>query len=258
MAVRRTRRAREPRLDAAAALQQGKEAAVSAELPPPQRRARGALVLARYTVLLLVLGVVTLAVYRGRTLALDVDVTHAVQGYGAGWYTWLLMHVSDLGFWPGNVVSYAVIIVALVALRLPREAAVTLVATLTASGATTLLKRVVARPRPTPNLVHVAAHLTDPSFPSGHVVQYTVLYGFVFYVVVMTWRSSLPRNAVLAVCALLIVLVGPSRVFLGEHWASDTLAAYLLAAIWLGLTIELYLRFVARPAAGGAALRADG
>jgi undecaprenyl-diphosphatase len=216
------------------------------ELPPEQRRVRRRLVVARYPMLLGGLAVVTFAVYTRRTLALDVAVTRFVQGSHAAWYTWLLLHVSDLGFWPGNVIMVALIVLSLLALRLWQEAAIAVASILLAGGAVSLLKGLVHRPRPTPNLVHVAAHLTDPSFPSGHVVNYTVFYGFLFYVILDTWRRSVPRDLLLGLCLVLVALVGPSRIFLGEHWFSDTLGAYLLGAAWLGTTIELHVLLLAR------------
>jgi len=38
----------------------------------------------------------------------------------------------------------------------------------------------------------------------------------------------------------LIVLIGPSRVFLGAHWASDVVGGYLIGTIWLILLILAY------------------
>jgi undecaprenyl-diphosphatase len=70
----------------------------------------------------------------------------------------------------------------------------------------------------------------DPSFPSGHAAQYTIFLGLLGY---LAWRripTGLPRRIIIAVCVALVVLVGPSRVFLGQHWPSDVVAGYLLGA----------------------------
>jgi undecaprenyl-diphosphatase len=45
------------------------------------------------------------------------------------------------------------------------------------------------------------------------------------------------RTIVIATCAVLIILIGPSRVFLGAHWASDVLGGYLIGTIWLFILI---------------------
>ena len=41
---------------------------------------------------------------------------------------------------------------------------------------------------------------------------------------------------------LLIVLVGPSRIWMGQHWASDVLASYTLGFAYLVVLIEVYSR----------------
>ena len=38
----------------------------------------------------------------------------------------------------------------------------------------------------------------------------------------------------------IIALIGPSRVFLGAHWASDVAGSYIIGAIWLFVLILAY------------------
>jgi membrane-associated phospholipid phosphatase len=50
------------------------------------------------------------------------------------------------------------------------------------------------------------------------------------------WRTTL-----LTTSAAFVVLIGPSRIYLGDHWASDVLGAYLIGGVLLGLAVGFYL-----------------
>ena len=109
------------------------------------------------------------------------------------------------------------------------------------------LKLLIARPRPAPDLVTVFRSLNSQSFPSGHVTFYVCYFGFLFFV---AFALLPPRSAVrrlsLTLLVLPVALVGFSRVYLGAHWPSDTLGAYLLSGFWLGFSLDMYRRWKQR------------
>lgn len=110
-----------------------------------------------------------------------------------------------------------------------------------------LLKTFIARPRPAGELVTVFRELSSQSFPSGHVTFYVCYFGFLFFAAyAILPRGSTARRMALVLLALPVILVGPSRVYLGAHWPSDTLGAYLFAGIWLALSLDLYRRIKTR------------
>ena len=103
------------------------------------------------------------------------------------------------------------------------------------------LKRLFANPRPTADVVDVFHQWNNGSFPSGHLVFYICFFGFIFFVArEQLTRGSMLRRGVLTLTAVLIALVGFSRVFLGEHWVSDLPGSYVLGALWLALSLKLY------------------
>lgn len=231
-------------------------AAPDIDAPPPRVVAgRGGRFLRIY-VAALVLAALAFAVLaalvharEGSLMRLDVRLELAVQGVHWSPYGWLLTHVSDLGYRPLNVIAYAVVFVALCAARRYRAAVLAVGASLLADLVGSALRQLVGRPRPTAELVHVARHIAGYGFPSGHVIQYVTLFGFACYVVLVTWRGGLPRAVVAALLTALVALVGPSRAYLGAHWPSDTLGAYLFAGVWLAATIEVHLALERRRAA---------
>jgi undecaprenyl-diphosphatase len=96
-----------------------------------------------------------------------------------------------------------------------------------------VLKDGVHRARPSPSLVDVLAPLNSPSFPSGHVVQYTMLFGFTLFLLYVLAPRSTFRTIGLVLLVAPIALVGLSRLYLGQHWLSDVLGGYAVAAMLL-------------------------
>ena len=102
----------------------------------------------------------------------------------------------------------------------------------------------------------------EPSFPSGHVFGVTVFLGFWGFMAAyyrLRKRFLLP---LIILFAILILAIGPARIYEQAHWPSDVAAAYLLGALWLLLTIPLFLRarmiYEARKRAGEGAASASG
>ena len=82
------------------------------------------------------------------------------------------------------------------------------------------------------------------AFPSGHATQSATLCVALVVVATLLTRSRALRVAAWVAAFVIIVLVGVSRVYLRDHWASDVLGGWLLASIWVGgLTIALRPRF---------------
>ena len=103
-----------------------------------------------------------------------------------------------------------------------------------------VLKDVIQRPRPSSELLHVPDPASDYSFPSGHTVGTSVLFGVLFLVLPAVVPSRPLRWLLQLGCLLLIVSAGPARVYAGVHWPSDVLAGYLLALLFLIPVVAFY------------------
>jgi undecaprenyl-diphosphatase len=98
-----------------------------------------------------------------------------------------------------------------------------------------LLKGLFERPRP--YFEHPLLIETSYSFPSGHAMESFVVYGMLAYFAVLALRSWKARVAVGCGAALLVVLIGFSRMYLGVHYFSDVLAGYAAGGVWLSASI---------------------
>jgi membrane-associated phospholipid phosphatase len=216
----------------------------------PERQRRGRVFMAVYVTALVIVtaafvGLAMVARTEDVIVGFDAPIAVAIQSIHFPVATWVLVHMSYLGWAPYDIVIAVVITAALVALRLRLEAVLVVASTVLAGGVGTLVKDVVQRARPTSDYVHLAGHLADFSFPSGHVIFATVLFGTTFAVVWIVWPNSVLRDVVLVVLAALVLLMGPSRIYWGEHWPTDVIGAYCLGGLWLAGTVELLL--VLRP-----------
>jgi undecaprenyl-diphosphatase len=115
-----------------------------------------------------------------------------------------------------------------------------LIAAVFSTAINVLVKDLIQRPRPTSGLVNVIDTLNSYSFPSGHVMYYLGFLGFIGFLVFSLLKPSLKRGLLLVLIGVPILLIGISRIYLGEHWASDVLGAYLLGSLTLVASIQFY------------------
>ena len=94
-----------------------------------------------------------------------------------------------------------------------------------------VLKSSFQRTRPVP--FFDALPPSSYSFPSGHALASFCFYSTVAAIISARTRSRVVRIAVWALAALLITLIGISRIYLGVHYPSDVLAGYGAAFIWV-------------------------
>jgi membrane protein DedA with SNARE-associated domain/membrane-associated phospholipid phosphatase len=98
-----------------------------------------------------------------------------------------------------------------------------------------MIKDLFARPRP--SFEHPLLLETSYSFPSGHAMESFVVYGMLAYFAVLTLRSWRARTAAVFSAAVLVILIGFSRMYLGVHYFSDVVAGYAAGGVWLSALI---------------------
>jgi len=152
------------------------------------------------------------------------------------WTPWLLdvfAHITALGDWKTVTVLF---VGAVGALYLRREFALLsglVVAVIGNVVLVTLLKILIARPRP--ELAYFVE--TSGSFPSGHAAISVAFYGMLFYIL---WRRKFIGPVVASLLASTVAFViGLSRIYLIEHYLSDVMNGFLVGAMWLLVGIAL-------------------
>ena len=196
-----------------------------------------------YAVVLLLFTVLAWWVHAYPVNQLDLLITRELQENRAPWFHLLMAVIS----YPGStlVLPALIVLTAVIfwALGLRLEAVVIVGLSTLSAILDVLIKLLVARPRPAAGLVEMFQRAMGSSFPSGHVLAYLAFWGLLFSlgVILFTgWRWW--RILLLVVSASFVALIGPSRIYLGDHWASDVLGSYLIGGVLLGITLGIYLR----------------
>jgi undecaprenyl-diphosphatase len=183
----------------------------------------------------------------GRTAAFDAALTFRVQASHNRALETLMRIASWPGFPPQSRIIQPLIIGGLAAARLRVEAVSQTLAWGTAL-LSTVVKRFMGRSRPVAgkDLRVVAAPLGGSSFPSGHVLTYVGVYGFLAFLAATLVRPAAIRRPLVALLLGLVALVGPSRIQQGHHWPTDVTASYLLGTSYLLGVVAIYRRLKGR------------
>lgn len=203
-----------------------------------------------YFVALGAFGVLAIFAYLDPYFTWDLKVSKAFN-----WTTFtppgvsdLLVFVSVLGnSWIPYALAAATMLI-FFATGLRSEAVALLLSTAGSGLINSTLKLLISRPRPSTS-EYVAAYreTVSQSFPSGHVTFYVCFFGFLFFVAyALLPPRTLARRLALTLAALPVLLVGLSRIYLGAHWPSDTIGAYLWSGVWLAFSLAMYRRWKER------------
>lgn len=120
-------------------------------------------------------------------------------------------------------------VVAIVRTRDPRLGAFFAAAMVGALGLDDIVKAMVDRPRPE---VGALVEVTGSAFPSGHTTAATAMCCALAFIFARrtTWRRAV---IVWTGAAIVAILVGVSRVYLGVHWPTDVIGGVALGSFWI-------------------------
>ena len=92
------------------------------------------------------------------------------------------------------------------------------------------IKFLIQRPRP--DGFRLATE-TGYSFPSGHSMISMAFYGLLIWMIWKYEKDNILRHVWCCLFAIIIVMVGVSRIYLGVHYASDVIGGFCASVLWL-------------------------
>lgn len=102
------------------------------------------------------------------------------------------------------------------------------------------MKHLFLRARPD-ELLHLVEQ-GGYSFPSGHSVSSVIVYGLLLYLIRRHCQSETLRRVLTVACSILALLIGPSRLYVSVHWASDVACGMLIGLGVLLIAINIMER----------------
>jgi undecaprenyl-diphosphatase len=166
---------------------------------------------------------------------IDQSVLKFFVGMRVEWLTFVMLTITYLG----NAVMVSVLTLLSGLSFYIHKHYTRILPLLISVGGTTLttyvLKSLVNRPRP---WAIVYPEFTS-SFPSYHAAAAVALYGFFLFTI---WKHDKHyiKKSFMIFLFLIIILIGVSRLYLGEHYFSDVWVGYTIGAIWLFIGAKLH------------------
>jgi undecaprenyl-diphosphatase len=162
--------------------------------------------------------------------AMDNAILLAVAKTRTPWLTIAAIDVTALGSITLVVLFSVFTLVVLLVLR-DRLGAFQLLAASAGAGILTIVtKDIIERTRPEQAQQLIA--VSGFSYPSGHSLSTSALYITIAIIACQYVQHSGARAAIFLAVAVVLVMIGASRVYLGVHYATDVVSGISLGAAW--------------------------
>lgn len=172
---------------------------------------------------------------------LDSQITAWVIQFHPQWWDSIMKAVSWIGYPPQTRWIMAGLAIGIILLIGLKRGILVQVATMGAYLSGNLIKFLVNRPRPEKFGFfpwHKGLEGGTRSFPAGHVEIFTALCLTTVFFLGLKYPKA--KKIFYLISFVYLILLGISRIYLAEHWASDVVVAYLIGIIWAAPIIKIY------------------
>lgn len=201
-------------------------------------------------------GAITTLAFLILALFVKIDFTHGPFTFDRPIQTWafhlqsssgltyFFSHMTNIFGDKGGIIVAVLLALVLYLLFKQKEATIWFAATVVLSLAlNTVIKVIIGRERPDIHRLAAFANEAGKSFPSGHSIFATIIFGSIFFICLGKLKNRSSKILLGILCIVLIALVMFSRIFVGVHYPSDTIGGFLEGISILLLTYPTYIKY---------------
>ena len=201
-------------------------------------------------------GAITTLAFLILALFVKIDFTHGPFPFDRPIQTWafhlqsssgltyFFSHMTNIFGDKGGIIVAVLLALVLYLLFKQKEATIWFAATVVLSLAlNTVIKVIIGRERPDIHRLAAFANEAGKSFPSGHSIFATIIFGSIFFICLGKLKNRSSKILLGILCIILIALIMFSRIFVGVHYPSDTIGGFLEGISILLLTYHTYIKY---------------
>lgn len=201
-------------------------------------------------------GAITTLVFLILAIFVKIDFTHGPFPFDRPIQTWafhlqsssgltyFFSHMTNIFGDKGGIIVAVLLALVLYLLFKQKEATIWFATTVVLSLAlNTVIKVIIGRERPDIHRLAAFANEAGKSFPSGHSIFATIIFGSIFIICLGKLKNLSSKILLGILCIILIALVMFSRIFVGVHYPSDTIGGFLEGISILLLTYPTFIKY---------------
>ncbi|MFD0716677.1 phosphatase PAP2 family protein [Paenibacillus sp. GCM10027626] len=171
----------------------------------------------------------------------DLSVIETVQGWENDTLTSVMKIFTFLGSSKGvMILAFLAAVILFLVLRHRMELVLLIGSVGGVAVLNEALKMLYQRNRPE---LHRLIEETGFSFPSGHSMAAFTFYAVLAFLLWRHTKSLLGRLLLVVLAAVMIVMIGLSRVYLGVHFPSDIIGGYWISACWTWVCLSAFRQY---------------
>lgn len=188
--------------------------------------------------LFLFLGVAQDVIFKDPLVSVDQRILNLIPSIRTPEQTGFFSFITFLANWQSVVFVSLLVVIILFTKKQKFAALLFSGALLAGEGGVFVLKQLIGRMRPEQALSLITED--SFSFPSGHAVAATVIFGMVSYFLIKSVQHSVSKLLIFLGYIATIFCVALSRIYLGVHYPSDVIASMLFGGLVVSIFITIF------------------